>query len=238
MSKESGEIVMSSSIKSAQNEDANFQRYFLVDYENVNRDGLNGVTKLNKEDCVRIYYSDAAATLTFGLHRRINSSKAHFEYIKVQIPIKNAVDCQILFDVRDLSKENRNAEYFIVSKDTDFNRAVEEFKSKKIRIKKVEEICKSSTEEKETIQSKPQNNVFEKENPTKNNKREAQVRSFFGRYFKDKQYVVQKENIIELLIKAESRQEINNGLQKYFVNGTVSSMLKILEPLIKDLPGK
>ena len=229
---------MSSSIKSAQNEDANFQRYFLVDYENVNRDGLNGVTKLNEEDCVRIYYSDAAATLTFGLHRRINSSKAHFEYIKVQIPIKNAVDCQILFDIRDLSKENRNAEYFIVSKDTDFNRAVEEFKFKKIRIKKVEEICKSSTEEKETIQSKPQNNVFAKENPTKNNKREAQVRSFFGRYFKDKQYVVQKENIIELLIKAESRQEINNGLQKYFVNGTVSSMLKILEPLIKDLPGK
>lgn len=43
----------------------NLKRYFLVDYENVNRDGLNGVTKLSEEDCVRIYYSESAQTMTF-----------------------------------------------------------------------------------------------------------------------------------------------------------------------------
>lgn len=65
-----------------------YDRYFFVDYENVNREGLNGISKLEETDCVRIYYSDAADTMTFGLHRRINASKAHFDYIKVQIPIK------------------------------------------------------------------------------------------------------------------------------------------------------
>ena len=205
-------------------EDIVFKRFFLVDYENVNRDGMNGVTKLTEEDCVRIYYSESAETLTFGLHRRINASKAHFDYIKVQMPIKNAVDCQILFDIRDLSKENRQAEYFIVSKDSDFDRAVEDFKGRKIKVKKVEEICKLT--EKKVANSAPKE------------KREAQIRSFWGQHFKKKIYVERKEEVIELLLKAKTKQEINNGLLKHFSNETVSAMLKTLEPLIKDLPGR
>lgn len=225
-------------------EEVVFKRYFLVDYENVNRDGLNGVTKLTNEDCVRIYYSEAAETLTFGLHRRINASKAHFDYIKVQMPIKNAVDCQILFDIRDLSKENRQAEYFIVSKDSDFDKAVEDFIGRKLKVKKVEEICKL-TEKKATPEQKKTtttNNtkVAKKKatNSSQKDKREAQIRSFFGQHFKKKIYVERKEEVIELLIKAKTKQEVNNGLLKHFANETVSAMLKTLEPLIKDLPGR
>ncbi|MDY4017536.1 MAG: NYN domain-containing protein, partial [Ruminococcus callidus] len=32
------------------------KRCFFVDYENVNRVGLNGILKLSETDCVRIYY--------------------------------------------------------------------------------------------------------------------------------------------------------------------------------------
>lgn len=52
-----------------------YKRYFFVDYENVNRDGMNGIVKLSDKDCVRVYYSDAAETLTFGLHRRIQDHR-------------------------------------------------------------------------------------------------------------------------------------------------------------------
>ena len=69
-------------------------------------------------------------------------------------------------------------------------------------------------------------------------KREAQIRSFFGQHFKKKIYVERKEEVIELLIKAKTKQEVNNGLLKHFANETVSAMLKTLEPLIKDLPGR
>ena len=40
-----------------------YKRYFFVDYENVNRDGMNGIVKLSDKDCVRVYYSDAAELL-------------------------------------------------------------------------------------------------------------------------------------------------------------------------------
>ena len=56
--------------------------YYLVDYENVNVAGLNGVSKLIENDFVIIFYSENAETLTFGMHRRINESKADFFYIR------------------------------------------------------------------------------------------------------------------------------------------------------------
>ena len=46
--------------------------YYLVDYENVKADGMYGVDQLGKKDCVCIFYSENASTLTFGLHEKLN----------------------------------------------------------------------------------------------------------------------------------------------------------------------
>ena len=60
-------------------------------------------------------YSEAAETLSFGLHKRINESEAHFDYRKVQMPIKNAVDCRILFDLENLlAVDKKNISYFLL----------------------------------------------------------------------------------------------------------------------------
>lgn len=212
-----------------------YKRYFFVDYENVNRDGLNGITKLTETDCVRIYYSNAAETLTFGLHRRINASKAHFDYIKVQIPIKNAVDCQILFDIRDFAKEQRKAEYFIVSKDSDFDQAVETFKANQIKVKKVVEICQLAGNQKSASNS---SNTKNKNVLSDKDRQETQIRSFFEEHFKEKEYTAKEEEIVQLLLESKNRQQINNGLLKIFRNNKVGAIYKRLKPLIKDLPGR
>lgn len=223
-----------------------FSRYFFVDYENVNREGLNGIKNLSREDCVRIYYSDSAETLTFGLHRRINASKAYFEYIKVQIPIKNAVDCQILFDVRDLAKEHRNTEYYIVSKDSDYDKAIEEFNEHNIKVKKVLEVCKiDEPVQKEQVKKTEKNQVDKdkvqaKKSNTKveDDKRESQVRSFFGQNLKKKVYVEHKEEIIAAILNSKSKQQVNNNLVKIYKNKTASEIYKKIKTLIKDLPGR
>lgn len=212
-------------------EDVEFERYFLIDYENVNREGLNGITKLLETDCVKIYYSNAAETLTFGLHRRINESKAHFDYIKVQIPIKNAVDCQIVFDIQDLTKKYGNAEYIIVSRDTDFDKAIKYFTSRNLKVEKVLEICK--------LEDNALKDNGAKDNESKDKEKgEARARSFFGRHFRKKEYVEKKEEIIRILSSSKSRQQVNNELMKLYSSETVSKMIKTLQPLIKDLPGR
>ncbi len=35
-----------------------YQRFFLVDYENVHCSGLDGIKNLSDKDCVRIYYRE------------------------------------------------------------------------------------------------------------------------------------------------------------------------------------
>lgn len=70
-------------------------------------------------------------------------------------------------------------------------------------------------------------------------KHELQVRSFFGQHFSRKMYVEKKEKIIQIVLSATTRQQINNELMKLYRNGNqVKEMIEILQPLIKDLPGK
>ena len=211
--------------------DHKYTRYFLVDYENVNRDGLNGIVKLSNEDCVRIYYSEAAATMTFGLHRRINESLANFEYIKVAIPIKNAVDCQILFDVRDISKVNRTANFFIVSKDSDFDNAVSSFRNRGIKIFKIPEICKPETDS--TLSQAKSVIKIQAKKPTMS-KREAQVRSFFGQHIKEKEYTTHKEEIIHAILDAKSKQQLNSNLMKIYPGQNTGILYQKLKPLMDD----
>lgn len=70
-------------------------------------------------------------------------------------------------------------------------------------------------------------------------KRESQIRSFFGRHFKTEEYAEYKEEIIQIILKAKTKQQVNNSLLKLYSNGTeVSYIYKTVQPLIKDLPGK
>lgn len=70
-------------------------------------------------------------------------------------------------------------------------------------------------------------------------KRESQVRSFFGQHFKKKIYVDCKEEIIQIILNADTKQQVNNGLLKLYADGTVvSHIYKTVQPLISDLPGK
>ena len=206
---------------------------FLVDYENVNKDGLNGILGLNGGDCVRIYYSKSAETLTFGLHRRIIASKAVFEYVKLDLPIKNAIDCRILFDLEDFAKLHRAHNYYIVSKDSDFDRSIEIFRSSGINVSKISEICKYREKD---AANEPETAAGAAGNTADDRKREMQVRTFFGQHFKEKKYKEKKEQIITALLESKNKVQLNNSLSKLYEGAVVKVMLKELKPLISDLP--
>lgn len=69
-------------------------------------------------------------------------------------------------------------------------------------------------------------------------KREAQVRSFFGRYFKKKVYIDKKEEIMQAVLKSGTKQQVKNNLMKHFTSKEVNTIYQRLEPLIKSLPEK
>lgn len=71
-------------------------------------------------------------------------------------------------------------------------------------------------------------------------KREAQVRSFFGQHFKEKKYKQKKEIIIQTVLKSETKQQVNNALMKSFGSKETGVIYKRLSPLLAllSLPGK
>ena len=89
----------------------------MIDYENVNTDGLNGISRLSAEDTVIIFYSENADRMTFGLHRRLNESKATIDIRKVDVGGSNALDFQLGTYLGYLIALNREEQYCIVSND-------------------------------------------------------------------------------------------------------------------------
>lgn len=68
--------------------------------------------------------------------------------------------------------------------------------------------------------------------------RELEIRSFFGRHFKEQKYKAKKEEIIKIVLEAKSKSEVNNKLMNIFKDEELKYLYRELRPLIKDLSGK
>lgn len=122
--------------------------YFLVDYENVNVSGLKGISKLTENDVVVIFYSENANTLTFGMHKQINDSKAKIEFQRISAEVKNALDFQLCsylgYLIRDSISgvENPKNNYYIVSNDSSYSILPNYWKKFGAEVKIIENLSK------------------------------------------------------------------------------------------------
>lgn len=215
--------------------DGNIERYFFVDYENVNRDGLTGILALDKNDCVRIYYSDKCSTLSFGLHRKIMETSAKIEYTKVLLPIKNAADCQILFEIKESFKIHKNTDYFIISKDSDFDRPVDIYRSMGIKVKKIHKISDyvSFDGVDNGLSIKEKSQISEEET-----ERSKIFRQKYEENFNEGVFLEKEEEILSILLKTPNRQEMNQKLCRILSGDKVSKILKYFKAMINDIPYK
>lgn len=205
---------------------------YLVDYENVKTHGLDGVVKLNSDDFVYIFYSENAETLTFGLHRRINESKAKILYHKVEAKGKNALDFQLVSFLGYLIHENLEKEvsYYIVTKDQGFSSVVSYWKKKKIDIELVTDVTGKNTQNKEA-ESKAEVKNSEK---NKESELEAEVRKLI----KNKE---EAKEVAKIIHHYKTKQGIHNALVKKFPsknNQKASELYTKIKPLIKEKKGK
>lgn len=197
------------------------KRYFFIDMENVHTNGFKGVGDLNERDCVRIYYSNPNESIPIELHIKLMSSSADFEYIKVDMPIKNAADCMILLDLQKLAEKHKKAEYIIVSNDTDFDRPIKKFDTYGYKVRKLSEL-----DRKESIE------------------KAAKIRKFIDEHFKDIAISADddREEIIERTVQAvmagKTKSQINYNLLKIYDSQSVKLIYSELKPLMTELPGK
>ena len=109
--------------------------YYLVDYENVKNDGLNGIDLLNNEAHVFILYTENSKTLTFDTANKIAASHANIYYQKVIAGSKNALDFQLASYLGYLiAQDSGSNEYYIVTKDTGYKCLVDFWSKEKKKV--------------------------------------------------------------------------------------------------------
>ncbi|MCQ2081745.1 MAG: PIN domain-containing protein [Lachnospiraceae bacterium] len=191
--------------------------YYLVDYENVKTQGLNGVNKLPKEDVVCIFYSENADNLTFGLHRRLNESKANIIFQKVEVGHKNALDFQLSSYLGYIIHENFDTpyDYYIVTKDKGYESLANYWKKRKVNVSLVVDVAKQSEQ-------------------SAKNALEKQV----AELIMDKS---EAGNICNIIQQYKTKQGINNALMKKYPskdNKKSSEIYTAIKPLLAEKKGK
>ena len=93
---------------------------YLIDFENVGSEGLNGVATLTAEDRVILFYSANSNRMTVRAHQAIVASPAQFDYFEVAVGGKNALDHQLGTYLGYMVATNASERYFIVSHDNGF----------------------------------------------------------------------------------------------------------------------
>ena len=194
--------------------------YYLVDYENVKSHGLDGIVKMTPDDVVSIFYSENADSMSFSLHQKLNETRAHVIYEKVEVGTKNALDFQLVTElgylIRDM--QDQDVSFFIVSKDKGYGNTVTYWKKRGVRIAQVVDVSGLDEE-------KIENDLRMRVDPLV----EPLVHD---------PAVVSK--IVKMILQYKTKQGINNALMKEFPsnnNKRAREIYTAIKPLLSDKKG-
>ncbi len=211
--------------------------YFLIDYENVNVAGFDGVSNLTESDYVIVFYSENAETLTFGLHRRITESKANFQFQKVAVKEKNALDFQLCtylgFLVNDTltSEDDEKNFYYIVSNDKGYSVLPEYLKKFGADVKIVSNLSKKVVTP-AAPNPAPKDTSTASTTPTKPNSATKPV----GELEKTLIKVLKMNDVSEIvrnINNLKTKTEINNYLCKKFSSQKGGEIYRAIKQFIK-----
>jgi hypothetical protein len=96
-------------------------KIYLIDFENVHSEGMQGVDNLTEEDEVVIFYSQNADSISFDVLHKLMFCKAKLNYFKIRRGGKNALDFQLSTYLGYRTLTNPQAEFYIISKDAGFD---------------------------------------------------------------------------------------------------------------------
>ncbi len=192
------------------------KRVYFVDYENVDTNGLDGLSRLTSQDILYIYYSEAHSRMSFGLHRRICESNSEFLYRKIKDSSKNALDNELKREAEKVIND-RNADYYIISKDKGYRGLV---KSKVLEGYKVDQFPTISETNKD------------KKNALKKTIKDRLVNDKRNPYKLDDSEI---DRIASMIMNADDKSELNRSLQQMFYNQDVKYIFSRLKDITYNM---
>jgi hypothetical protein len=107
---------------------------YLIDCENVHHHGIAGIQNLAEDNTVVLFYGKTNKSIPFESAKDITLTKARVEWIKSEITGKNYLDIQLICYLALLVCEERDTEFYIISKDKGYGSAMDFWSARKPNI--------------------------------------------------------------------------------------------------------
>ena len=146
---------------------------YLVDYENVNLNGMVGIENLEETDHVVVFLGNNTGAIPIEWHIRILDSKAQVKYIKCGKVSKNYLDFQLATFCGYIMAGLDHEKVYVVSKDKGFDSIVDFWTDNKegIQIARIEAIDESLGIPRPMNKEKGRNQKQKKQNNKKGSKK-------------------------------------------------------------------
>ena len=108
---------------------SSIETYYLIDFENVNEDGLSGAVNLGSHDYVHLFFTKNASKISIEKLTNLN----HANFSSHEIPIgSQSLDMHLVSYLGYLlgTNINKNCKYVIISKDTDYDNIISFWKKR------------------------------------------------------------------------------------------------------------
>lgn len=116
--------------------------YVLIDYENVQPSTMTVLAQAHFK--VIVFVGTNQAKIPFEVASALQAMGSRARYIKISGNGSNALDFHIAFYIGQLVAEEPDAHFHIISKDTGFDPLIQHLKSKKVQVRRLEDVTKLS----------------------------------------------------------------------------------------------
>lgn len=180
----------------------------LVDFENVDERGLNGVETLRETDHLIIFHN-GTNKMTFGMHKRLADAKCQCEYIELKKQGRNALDFQLTTYLGYLIAKNPKEHFEIISGDIGFDAVVDFWIERGVRI--------------------------EKKNKTYRDEVESKLEELFDAHPVD--FAIDMKELAEMVDRYKTKNGLNNAIMKIYGSEKTGKINSVIKPLTKDKKG-
>ena len=188
------------------------RRVFFVDYENVDTNGLDGLSRLTSQDTIYIYYSEAHSRMSFGLHRRICESSSEFLYRKIKDSSKNALDNELKREAENVIKDKK-ADYYIISNDKGYRNLIKKKVLEGYKVDLFPTISETNKDKKNALKKTITDRLVRN-----NNLKDSDI-----------------DRIASMIMNAADKSELNRSLQQMFNNEDVKYIFSRLRDITYNM---
>lgn len=200
---------------------SNIETHYLIDYENVNEEGLTISNQLGSHDHIHLFFTKNASKISLESLKNLNNIDFQLHTVPAG---KQSLDMHLIAYLGYLIGINasQKCKYIIVSKDNDYDKCIS--------------FLKELNSQSLTITRQPKINSVSKKNPTININKKSKLNTEIQRSISNAGYgktVINKvASIVSKCYGSEHfSNDVHNKLKETYTN--YNDIYKIIKPIIK-----